>query len=72
MVYFNQKDMNMSYTHLFLDTIAGLKKEGWKDVGGNFTSYRIMKKEGSTVKIFLKDNKKLKNDDLNYLVVRYS
>ncbi len=62
----------MSYTHLFLDTIAGLKKEGWKDVGGNFTTYRILRKNDATIKVFLKDNKKLNNEDLNYLVVRYS
>ncbi len=62
----------MSYTHLWLDIVAGLKKEGWKSVGGNFTSFLIMKKEDKTIKVFLKDYKKLHEDDLNHIVVRYS
>ena len=44
----------MSHTHLWLDTVAGLKTQGWKDVGGNFTSYRILEKNGLTIKVFLK------------------
>ncbi len=62
----------MSYTHLWLDVVAGLKKEGWKSVGGNFTSYRILRKNDVTIKVFLKDYKKLHKDDNNYIVVRYS
>ena len=62
----------MTYTHLWLDVVAGLKKEGWKDVGGNLSSYRIMEKEGQTIKIFLRDYKKLNEFDNNYVVVRYS
>ena len=62
----------MSYTHLYLDIVAGLKKEGWKTVGGNFTSFLIMRKNGKTIKVFLKDYKKLHENDLNFIVVRYS
>lgn len=62
----------MSYTHLWLDTVAGLKKEGWKPLGGNYTSFLILKKEGKTIKVFLKDYKKLHEDDINLVVVRYS
>jgi len=29
----------MSYTHLWLDIVAGLKKEGWVTKGGNYTSF---------------------------------
>lgn len=62
----------MSYVHLWLDVVAGLKKEGWKDAGGNYSSFRIMEKEGHTIKIFLRDYKKLNEFDNNYVVVRYS
>lgn len=62
----------MSYTHLWLDIVAGLKKEGWEEVGGNWTSYRIYRKDGKTIKVFIKDYKKLHEDDNNYIIVRYS
>lgn len=62
----------MSYTHLWLDVVAGLKKEGWKSVGGNYTSYLIMRKEDREIKVTLKDYKKLKEDDINFVRVRYS
>lgn len=62
----------MSYTHLWLDIVAGLKKEGWKTVGGNFTNWVMMKKGGKTIKIFLKDYKKLHEHDVNFIVTRYS
>ncbi len=62
----------MSYTRLWLDVVAGLKKEGWKSVGGNFTSYLIMEKEGKTIKIYLRDFKNSHEFDNNYIVVRYS
>ncbi len=62
----------MSYTHLWLDIVAGLKKEVWKTVGGNYSSYLIMNKECRTIKVFLRDYKKLYKDDINSVVVRYS
>ena len=62
----------MSYTHLWLDIVAGLKKEGWKTVGGNCTNRVMMKKGGKTIKIFLKDYKKLHEHDVNFIVTRYS
>ncbi len=62
----------MSHTHLWLDTVAGLKKQGWKFIGGNFTSFAILEKEGNTIKVFLKDYKKLNEDDINCTIVRYS
>lgn len=62
----------MSYTHLWLDTVSGLKKQGWKSVGGNFTSFVILRKEERTVKVFLKYPKKIQMDDTNFIVVRYS
>jgi len=61
----------MSYTHLWLDIVAGLKKEGWKSVGGNFTSYLILRKEDKTIKVFLQDYTKLHEDDINNVIVRY-
>ena len=61
----------MSYTHLWLDTIAGLKAQGWVTKGGNYTSFLILKKEGKTIKVFLKDYKKLHEDDINHVIVRY-
>ncbi len=62
----------MSYTHLWLDIVAGLNKEAWKDKGGNFSSFRILEKEGKIIKVFLRDYKKLNEFDNNYVVVRYS
>lgn len=62
----------MSYTHLWLDIVAGLKKEGWKEKGGNFSTFMIMGKGDRTIKIFLKDYKKVHEDDLNHIIVRYS
>lgn len=62
----------MSYTHLWLDIVAGLKKEGWVNEGGNYTSYLIMSKQGVNIKVFIKDLEKLNKDDLNHIIVRYS
>ena len=62
----------MSFTHLWLDIVAGLKKEGWQTVGGNYTSFLIMHKEGRTIKVFLQDYKKLHKEDINCVIVRYS
>lgn len=62
----------MSYTHLWLDIVAGLKKEGWTTKGGNFTSFLIMEKQGMTIKVFLKDYKKVHENDLNYVITRFS
>ena len=62
----------MSYTHLWLDIVAGLKKEGWISKGGNFNSWVMMSKGERIIKVFLKDNKKLNKFDTNYIVVRYS
>lgn len=62
----------MSYTHLWLDIVAGLKKEGWKEQGGNFSNWIMMSKGERHIKVFLKDNKKLNQFDTNYIVVRYS
>ena len=61
----------MSYTHLWLDIVAGLKKEGWKTKGGNYSSFLIMYKDGRTIKVFLRDYKKVHKDDINSVVVRY-
>lgn len=62
----------MSYTHLWLDVVAGLKTQGWEDMGGNFTCWRMMKKEGKEIKVFLSDYKKLHEDDINFVIIRYS
>lgn len=62
----------MSHTHLWLDTVAGLKTQGWKSVGGNFTSFVILRKQGDTIKVFLHDPKKIQERDTNFIVVRYS
>lgn len=62
----------MSYTHLWLDIVAGLKKEGWKSKGGNFTSYLIMEKNNKTIKVFLKDYENLHEDNINHVIIRYS
>ena len=62
----------MSYTHLWLDIVAGLKKEGWVSKGGNFNSWIMMSKGDRHIKVFLKNNKKLHEHDINYIVVRYS
>lgn len=62
----------MSYTHLWLDIVAGLKKEGWKTKGGNYSSFLIMYKDGQNIKVFLRDYKKMHKDDINSVVVRYS
>ena len=62
----------MSHTHLWLDTVAGLKTQGWRSKGGNFTSFLILEKEGKTIKVYLKDYKKLNEDDINCTIVRYT
>jgi len=62
----------MSYVHLWLDIVAGLKKEGWRSVGGNFDSYIIMKKKDSVIKVFIRNKENLKEFDLNHIIVRYS
>ncbi len=62
----------MSYTHLWLDITAGLRKEGWKNVGGNYNSFLIMRKNNKNIKIFIRDYKKLHEEDINHIVVRYS
>ncbi len=62
----------MSYTHLWLDIVAGLKSQGWVSKGGNYSSFLIMSKEDRHIKVFLKDYKKLHEFDNNYIVVRYS
>ena len=62
----------MSYTHLWLDTIAGLKTQGWVVKGGNFTSFLMLEKEGKTIKVFLQNSDKLNKDDINHVIVRYS
>lgn len=62
----------MSYTHLWLDVVAGLKKEGWKIKGGNYTNWILLTKEDQEIKVFIKDYKKLRQDDLNFICVRYT
>lgn len=62
----------MSYTHLWLDIVAGLKTQGWEDIGGNFTCWRMMKKGDKTIKVFLRDYNKLHEYDVNFVVTRYS
>jgi len=62
----------MTYTHLWLDIVAGLKKEGWVTKGGNYTSFLIMTKKDKTIKVFLTHHQKLHEDDLNQVIVRYS
>jgi len=37
--------------NLFEDVIQGLKKEGWVEKGGS-DNFRILSKEGSTIKVF--------------------
>ena len=61
----------MSYTHLWLDCVAGLKKEGWKVVGGNYTCYIILEKMNKQIKVFIRDYKKLNEYDINSVIVRY-
>jgi len=62
----------MSYTHLWLDVVAGLKKEGWMSAGGNYTSWLMLRKGDKTIKVYLKDYKKVHENDINLVVVRYS
>ncbi len=62
----------MSYTHLWLDIVAGLKKEGWKEEGGNFNSWIMMSKGDRNIKVFLRDYKKLHEEDINHVIIRYS
>ena len=62
----------MSYTHLWLDIVAGLKKEGWKEKGGNYSSFLIMFKGNRTIKVFIRNPKGLHEYDVNYIIVRYS
>jgi len=66
------KEGKTTYIHLFLDIIAGLKKEGWKDVGGNYHSYRILRKNEVEIKVFTKYDEKFNDKDFNYIYVRYS
>jgi hypothetical protein len=61
----------MTYTHLFLDIIAGLKNEGWKDVGGNYHSYRVMRKGDIDIKVFVKYDEKFNDKDFNFICVRH-
>ena len=37
---------------LFDDIILGLENQGWKNVGGNETTYREMSKEDMAIKLF--------------------
>jgi len=62
----------MSYTHLWLDIVAGLKKEGWKSTGGNHDSFLILRKKEKIIKVFLRDYKKRGENDINHVIVRYS
>ena len=41
-------------------------------MGGNFTCWRMMKKGDKTIKVFLRDYKKLHEYDINFVVTRYS
>jgi len=64
--------MSRTYTHLWLDVVAGLKKEGWETVGENYNSFIILKKAGREIKVFIRDFRKLDPESINSIVVRYS
>ena len=52
---------------LFNDILEGFKKQGFEDVGGNDTTYHLLRKDDKILKVFATDY-----DNPTEFIVRYS